>query len=96
MTEHPTPADGTRPQIPSPAAQGIGTDRSAHDPHRCQIDLITNTGDYVTSVNIPAFLVMPEMIQWGARYFFADTQHANKADDPSRYREGMIWFVNSE
>lgn len=87
MSTHPTPVD----------EDGDGTgplQQTATDP-RLEVELITRSGDFVAKVKIPWFAVMPEMLLWGDRYFFADTQHANQPWLPSRYREGMVWVVQN-
>jgi hypothetical protein len=45
--------------------------------------LLTNDGQYVTTVTMPPFDPVPEIICWGVRYFVLTAS--------GEYREALIW-----
>lgn len=49
-----------------------------------ETQLLTRSGDYVTTISVPPFPISPEVIAWGDRIFIR-----NPAGE---YREGLIWF----
>ena len=51
--------------------------------------LLTRDGEYVTTVRVLPFTPMPEVIQWGERYFVR--QGDDNGHDTPEYREGMLW-----
>ena len=49
-----------------------------------KVKLLTRSGEYVGTVEIPGFTIKPKCICWGQRHFFL------KDDD---YYEDLIWYV---
>jgi hypothetical protein len=47
-----------------------------------KINLYTRDKQFVTAVDVPAMSPMPEVINWGSRYFVRDG---------SEYLEGLLW-----
>lgn len=54
------------------------------------IKLVTKTGEYVTTITIPKFTIMPKCICWGNRYFFKYLI----SSDYDTYVEDTIWYVH--
>lgn len=50
-----------------------------------RVNLFTREGALVTTVSIPKFQLMPEVINWGTRFFVANQD--------GQYREGMLWVA---
>lgn len=48
-----------------------------------QTQLLTRTGEYVTTIAVPPFRVPTEVIGWGDRVFVRQPD--------GEYREGLIW-----
>lgn len=50
------------------------------------VDLLTRTGGFVASVEIPPFKSKPEALAWGERVFFWDEERAG-------WYEGYVYVV---
>lgn len=56
-----------------------------------KIKLFTRDGGFVRDGMLPPFLIPPEVISWGARVFVLDATQMGDADDPTHYKEGMLY-----
>lgn len=57
-----------------------------------EVDLLTRTGEYVTTASVPPMNPMPEIIQWGSRFF---TQADNGAKPRLIYKEAFCVFADA-
>lgn len=61
-----------------------------------QVELYTSTGGYVTTVSCPPMNPMPEVIQWGSRYFIRKDVVKQQQDGGTfltiGYFEGLLWY----
>lgn len=49
------------------------------------VRLLTRSGEFVTEVEVPAFILPPDVIQWGSRHFLHITAE--------EYSEGLLYAI---
>lgn len=55
---------------------------SPESPYFRNVYLFTRSGDFVVSIQMPAFVIMPEAVQWGARTFLRGELMAHNVEKP--------------
>jgi len=58
-----------------------------------EVKLTTKQGEYVTTVNVIPMNPLPEIIQWGSRFFI---EVEGKTGKMPTYREGLAIYVTDE
>lgn len=63
-----------------------------------KIPLYTHSHEFVTEVELPPFVRLPEMLRWGSRFFVLERRLCNTHEDCSHvdeiYVEGFLYTVS--